>query len=102
MKLINTNLKLKTMEHLSKSIKSLKEDEKINFVYDGKKYFIDCFHIYKDGSKSFSISSDDEYSAKHMNVKNITKKYINLYTFDMMQNKTNYKMEIEKIILINI
>ena len=90
------------MKNLSKSIKSLKEDEKINFVYDGKKYFIDCFYIYKDGSKSFSVSSNDECSKKHMNVKNITKKYINLYTFDMMQNRTNYKMQIEKIILINI
>lgn len=90
------------MKNLIKSIKSLKEDEKINFVYDGKKYFIDCFHIYKNDSKFFSVCLSDECSKKHMNVKNITKKYINLYTFDMMQNRTNYKMEIEKIILINI
>ena len=88
------------MENLIKSIKSLKEDEKINFVYNGKKYFIDCFHIYKDGIKSFSVCSSDEYSKKQMNVKNITKKYITLYSYDMMGNKTTYKMSIEKIKLI--
>ena len=88
------------MKNLVKSIKALNVDEKINFEYNLKTYVISCFYISRKGSKTLSVYKNNSMVFDGMNVEKITKKYITLYSYDMMGNRTTYKMNIDKIKLI--
>ena len=88
------------MKNLVKSIKALNVDEKINFEYNLKTYVISCFFISRKGDKTYSVYKNNSIVFDGMNVEKITQKYITLYSYDMMGNKTTYKMSIEKIKLI--
>ena len=88
------------MKNLVKSIKALNVNEKINFEYNLKTYVISCFYISRKGSKDYSVYKNNSIVFNGMNVDKITQKYITLYSYDMMQNRTTYKMNIEKITII--
>ena len=88
------------MKNLVKSIKALNVNEKINFEYNLKTYVIRCFYISRKGFKDYSVYKNNSIVFDGMNVEKITKKYITLYSYDMMNNKTIYKMNIDKITTI--
>ena len=89
------------MKNLVKSIKALNKDEKINFQYDSKDYVINCFYKDRKGNNIYSVYRDgNKLLNEAMNVEKITNKYITLYSYDMMSNRTTYKMNIDKITLI--
>jgi hypothetical protein len=65
-------------------------EEKTHFEYKNKKYTL-YKYTYSDGENtSYSIWS--EYYS--MNVDKITSKYVSLYSYDMMDQRTNYKMSL--------
>ena len=89
------------MKNLVKSINQLNKGQKINFEYNLKKYVITCFYEDRKGNNVYSVHKDsNRLIYEGMNVEKITKKYITLYSYDMMSNRTTYKMNIDKITLI--
>ena len=71
-------------------------DSEMKITYNGQAFKIRCYADYK-GEKTFAIFKDEVFG-KGMNVSKITDKYISLYTFDMLDNKTTDKMALDKII----
>ena len=81
-------------------------DSEMKITYNGKAFKIRCYADYKvfkhpsqytRFKKSFAIF-EDEIFGKGMNVSKITSRYISLYTFDMMDQRTTYKMALDRII----
>jgi hypothetical protein len=68
------------------------------FVYGDKEYYINKLE-YGTTEKSIVWSiSEKRMFGSSMNVGKITNKYISLYTYDMMNNRTNYKIAVEEMI----
>ena len=88
------------MKNLVKSIKALNVGEKIDFEYNLKNYVISCFFMSRKGCKTYSVYKNKSIVYDGMNIEKITQKYITLYSYDMMENRTTYKMNIEKITII--
>lgn len=76
-------------------IQCLRDGSKMIFEYKGKEYKIICW---KSGDTLYySVYLNEPHSLNGMNVDKISNKYISLYTYDMMKNKTKYKMSLEEI-----
>jgi hypothetical protein len=82
------------MSILSKKIKSLNDGESFNFIYKDKEYELKAYPGYKD-KVEYSIWSAQGFQG--MNVEKITSKYITLYDYNMMSQRSSYKMPINKI-----
>lgn len=78
-------------------VKSLKKDGKFKFIYKSKEYTFSCFDKSERFGNSFSVSNGIFSS---MNVDKITKQYVTLYDFNMMSQRTTYKMAIDEIELV--
>lgn len=78
-------------------VKSLKKDDKFKFTYKFKEYTFSCFDKSERWGDSFSVSNGIFSS---MNVDKITKQYITLYDYNMMSQRTKYKMAIDEIELV--
>lgn len=72
-------------------VKSLKKDQKMSFAYEGKRFELKAYRCYK-GEMSYSVWN----SMRGMNVSNIGVTSITLYDFNMMGQKTTYRMDILK------
>ncbi len=82
------------MSNVLKTIKNLKPEEKINIFYNDKEYELKAYPGYKD-KVEYSIWSAQGFQG--MNVEKITSKYITLYDYNMMSQRSSYKMPINKI-----
>ena len=75
-------------------VKSLKKDSKFKFTYKSKEYTFSCFGENERWGNSFSVSNGVFSS---MNVDKITKQYITLYDYNMMSQRSTYKMDLSKV-----
>ena len=82
------------MSNVLKSIKNLKVGENIVITYNDKKYEFKAYEGYKGGI-DYSVWVLKGFGG--MNVEKITSKYITLYDYNMMSQKSTYKMAINKI-----
>ena len=85
---------------LKAEIEKLKnEGDKFSFLYKGSVFYLRCWEadIKKYGERSYSVSKN---SFDSMNIEKITDKYLTLYTFNMMAQKSTYKMAIDLIELV--
>ena len=82
------------MSNVLKTIKNLKPEEKINIFYNDKEYELKAYAGYKD-KVEYSIWSAKLFQG--MNVEKITSKYITLYDYNMMSQRTSYKMSVSEI-----
>ena len=75
------------------------EGDKFAFLYKDSVFYLTCWdaNIEKYGERSYSVSRN---SFDSMNVEKITDKYLTLYTFDMMTQKSSFKMDINLIELL--
>jgi len=78
-------------------VDGMEQDEKFKFTYKGKEYTLTCFDTSERFGKSLSVSNNIFSS---MNVRKITKQYITLYDYNMMAQRTDYKMAIDEIEVI--
>lgn len=81
-------------------IQALEVNEVFEFAY-GKTYngedrvfTFSCYDEYK-GEKSYSVRAGNIFES--MNVEKITDKYVSLYTFDMMGQRSTYKLPIDEM-----
>ena len=69
--------------------------ERTPFTYKNKKYILHKFVWTKD--TSYSIGGAEMYDST-MNIGKTTKRYISLYSYDMMNQRTQYKMALEEML----
>lgn len=67
----------------------------IPFIYKGKKYKTYMF-TYSE-NVSYSIGNAELFGST-MNIDKVTKRYISLYSYDMMNQRTTYKMALEEML----
>ena len=67
----------------------------IPFKYRGEEYKLYMFTYSKE--PSYSIGRGELFGST-MNIDKVTKRYISLYTYDMMNQRTQYKMALEEMI----
>lgn len=88
-----------TYKELNAIISHFVETDKFRFEYAGKNYTFQCFSTYGNGKKAFSVSGD-AYWGRSMNVDKITSQYITLYDYNLMGQKSQFKLPISQITLI--
>ena len=67
----------------------------IPFIYKGKEYKTYMFTYSKE--TSYSIGRAELFGST-MNIDKVTKQYISLYSYDMMNQRTSYKMALSEMV----
>ena len=67
----------------------------IPFTYKGIEYKIHMFTYSRD--TSYSIGRAELFGST-MNINKVTKQYVSLYTYDMMNQRTSYKMALSEMV----
>ena len=67
----------------------------IPFTYKGKEYKTYMFTYSKE--TSYSIGRAELFGST-MNIDKVTKQYISLYSYDMMNQRTSYKMALSEMV----
>ena len=78
-------------------VNGLSRDDEFKFTYKSKEYKFKCFDKSERFGDSFTVSNDIFSS---MNVSKITKQYVTLYDYNMMSQRSTYKMAIDEIELV--
>jgi hypothetical protein len=81
--------KVKKASTILKAINGLSEDQSIDIVYKGDTYKVSVYKTYND-EMSYSVWKD----YRGMNVSKVGKTSLTLYTFDMMGQKTTYRLSL--------
>ena len=88
-KLVKYSDKVKQASAIHTAIESLKDEERLRFAYRDEVYEIKAYSTY--GNKlSYSVWN----AFRGMNVDKVGKTALTLYTFDMMQQRTTYRMSL--------
>ena len=85
------NDKVKKASEIYNAIKGLSNDQSIDIIYKGDTYTISAYSTYND-EMSYSVWKD----YRGMNVSKVGKTSLTLYTFDMMSQKTTYRLDLSK------
>ena len=89
--------KVKAGRVIVERMDSLPQDGKFTFKYKGIVYVLDCYDISEaTGRRSYSVNKVGSYGSG-MNVSDIGPTSLTLYTFDMMEQKSTYKMDMSLI-----
>ena len=83
-----------------KTIKELKDNETIEFRFEGEFYELKCFETeYGDNQvdKAYSIGKLGEIMGERMNLLKMTDKYLTFYSFDLFKQQTTFKLPVNKI-----
>ena len=67
------------------------------FAYNGIEYILSKY-TYGSGDVFYSIG--ERITQRSMNVDKVTSRYISLYTYDMMSNRTNFKLPVSDIMIL--
>lgn len=87
--------KVKASKEIVERINTLKVGDSFTFRYKGIVYEMDCFSIMEStGRRSYSVNKANAYGRNGMNVEKINPTSLSLYSFDMMDQKSTYKMEL--------
>ena len=81
--------KVKKASSIRQAILSLKDGEELKVKYSGKEYKVSAFKSYRD-EMSYSVWN----GVNGMNVSKVGRTSLSLYTFDMMSQKTTYRMNL--------
>jgi hypothetical protein len=71
-------------------------ETKTFFRYKGKEYYI-YFFRYESGTVLYSVCPYGFHASGSMNIDKVTSKYISLYDYNMMSQRTSYKMSLDEI-----
>lgn len=84
--------KVKKATPILNAIKALKADESIKISYAGKEFKVRAYNSYND-EMSYSVWN----GIMGMNVSKVGRTSLSLYTYDMMSQKTTYRMSLLNI-----
>lgn len=90
--------RVKASKVIVERINSLTEGGSFTFKYKGIVYILDCYSISEStGRRSYSINKVGSYGYGGMNISEVGPTSLVLYTFDMMNQKTTYKMDMSSM-----
>jgi len=89
MKKVSYSDKVKKASAIHTAILSMKVDDTLEFVYRGDKYKVSAYSSCND-EMSYSVWN----SFRGMNVNKVGRTSLSLYTYDMMSQKTTYRMSL--------
>jgi hypothetical protein len=72
-------------------------DKETRFAYNGTEYVL-TKHTYGDGDILYSVH--ERRIGRSMNVDKATSRYISLYTYDMMSQRTSFKLPVDSIMVL--
>ena len=87
--------KVKKASTIYNAIKGLKEDQSISIVYKGDTYKVSAYSSYED-KLSYSIWS----GFRGMNIDKVGKTSLTLYSYDMMSQRTSYRLSLLEATLL--
>lgn len=68
------------------------------FTYRGKEFYLNKLEYGTDEKKTIYSVSEKRVFGSTMNIGKSTNQYISLFTYDMMSNKTQYKMAVQEMV----
>ncbi len=83
--------------NLVKKLNNGELGEKTRFAYNGTEYFL-TKHTYGDGDILYSVH--ERRIGRSMNVDKATSRYISLYTYDMMSQRTSFKLPVDSMMVL--
>lgn len=81
-------------------ILGLDHNDKLVFTYRDTDYEI-TLHKFTSGD-SFSIAKWGEFMGRSMNIKTIGSKFITMYSYDLMNTRTTYKMAYDEMNVMTV
>lgn len=81
-------------------ILGLDHNDKLVFTYRDTDYEI-TLHKFTSGD-SFSIAKWGEFMGRSMNIKTIGSKFITMYSYDLMNTRTTYKMAYDEMDVMTV
>ena len=72
-------------------------DKETRFLYNGTEYILNKY-VYNSGDIMYSIY--ERRIGRSMNVGKVTSRYISLYTYDMMSQRTSFKLPVSDIMVL--
>ena len=88
--------KVKKASEIYNAIKGLTDDQEISIQYKGSTYKVSAYSSYND-EMSYSVWK----SYRGMNVSKVGKTSLTLYSFDMMSQKTTYRLDLTKCSIVD-
>ena len=82
-------------------IEAIQVNEEITFTFQNEEFAITRFDKSSNTVDGCYISKKSNWTYKTMNVEKVTSKYITVYSYDMMNQKTTFKFPIHGLNLIN-
>ena len=92
--------KVKECKAIINRITSLSDGESISIIYKGDTYAIRAYKSYSSKGDSVSYSVWDK-GFRGMNVDKITGTSLKLYSYDMMSQRTTYRLDLSKCSIID-
>ena len=89
--------KVKAGKEIISRMEALQEDGKFTFKYKNQVYSLKCYSVYDDGRRSYAVDKVGGYGYGGMNVGKIGPTSLELYTYDMMNQRSIYKMDMSLI-----
>jgi hypothetical protein len=83
--------------NLVKKLNNGELGEETRFAYNGTEYILSKY-VYGSGDIRYSIN--ERRIGRSMNVDKVTSRYISLYTYDMMSNRTQFKLPVSDIMVL--
>jgi hypothetical protein len=83
--------------NLVKKLNNGELGEETRFLYNGTEYILNKY-VYNSGDIMHSIY--ERRIGRGMNVGKVTSRYISLYTYDMMSQRTNFKLPVSDIMVL--
>lgn len=87
--------KVKKAHHILKAINGLSDQESISIIYKGDTYAIRAYSSISSKGNSMSYSVWDK-GFRGMNVSKVGRTSLNLYSYDMMSQRTTYRLDLTK------
>jgi len=93
---MNYQVKIKKCKPIIDRISSLKSDEQFKIIYKGDTYSIKAYSSIHD-TMSYSVWS----GFSGMNVDKVGRTSLTLYTYDMMSQKTTYRLDLTQCSIVD-
>ena len=87
--------KVKKASPILKAINGLSDDQAIDIVYKGDTYKVSAYKSYNN-EMAYSVWKD----YRGMNVSKVGRTSLTLYTFDMMSQKSTYRMDLTQCSIV--
>ena len=92
-KVMTYSQKVKVGKEIIERMNGLSEEGKFTFSYKNQVYSLKCYSVYDDGRRSYAIDKVGSWGYGGMNIDKIGPTSLSLYTYDMMNQRSTYKMD---------